>query len=66
MVRGCFSWNGLGPIVAFVNPDGCKAVLSTFVLPIVEEHFRDNHCHFQHDQFTKPSLWGSGLWTTMS
>jgi hypothetical protein len=51
-VRGCFSWNGLGPLVipkGNLNTEGYKGILTHCVLSTVEDQFGDDDCLYQHD-----------------
>jgi hypothetical protein len=44
---GCFSWNGLGPLVILhgnLNTEGYKDILTHCVLPTVEDQFGDDDC----------------------
>jgi hypothetical protein len=49
---GCFSWNGLGPLVilyANLNREGYKEILTCCILSMVEDQFGDDDCLYQHD-----------------
>jgi hypothetical protein len=49
-VWGCFSWNGLGPLIILhgnLNTEGYKNILTHCILSMVEDHFSDDNC--QHD-----------------
>jgi hypothetical protein len=49
---GCFSWNGLGPLVilhGYINTEGYKDILTHCVLSMVEDQFGDDDCMYQHE-----------------
>jgi hypothetical protein len=49
---GCFSWNGLGPLVILhgnLNAVGYKDILTHYILSTVEDQFGDDSCLYQHD-----------------
>jgi hypothetical protein len=49
---GCFSWNGLGPLVILhgnLNTEGYKDILTCCILSMVEDQFDDDDCLYQHD-----------------
>jgi hypothetical protein len=51
-VWGCFSWNGLGPIVILhgnLNTEGYKNILTCCVMSVIEDQFADDDCLYQHD-----------------
>jgi hypothetical protein len=51
-VWGCFSWNGLDPLVILhrnINAEGYKGTLTLCILPMVEDQFGDDDCLYQHD-----------------
>jgi hypothetical protein len=51
-VCGCFSWNGLGPLVILhgnLNMEGYKDILTCCILSMVEDQFGDDDCLYQHD-----------------
>jgi hypothetical protein len=46
-VCGCFSWNGLGPLVVLhenLNAEGYKDIFTICVLSILEDQFSDDDC----------------------
>lgn len=50
--EGCFSWNELNPLIPLhgnVNAEEYKDILTSLVLPMVEDHFSDDLCLNQHD-----------------
>jgi hypothetical protein len=68
-VWGCFSWNGLHPLIILhgnLNTEGYKDILTCCILSTVEDQFGDDDCLYQHDNDPchKEGLWGNGLWTT--
>jgi hypothetical protein len=51
-VSGCFSWNGLGPLVILhgnINTEGYKDILTRCILSMAEDQFGDYDCLFEHD-----------------
>jgi hypothetical protein len=51
-VRGCFSGNGLGPLVilhGIPNAEGYKDILTRCIVSMVEYQFSDDDCLYQHD-----------------
>jgi hypothetical protein len=51
-VWGCFSWNGLGPLVilhGILNAEGYKDFLTLCILSTIEDQFVDDSCLYQHD-----------------
>jgi hypothetical protein len=49
---GCFSWNGLGPLIILhgnINAEGYKDILTRCILSTIEDHFGDDDCLYQHD-----------------
>jgi hypothetical protein len=51
-VWGCFSWNGLGPLIILngnIKAEGYKNILTCCVLSTVEDQFSDDDCLYQHD-----------------
>jgi hypothetical protein len=51
-VWGCFSWNGLGPLIILhgnINAEGYKNILTRCVLSMVEDQFDYDDCLYQHD-----------------
>jgi hypothetical protein len=51
-VWGCFSWNGLGPVIirhGNINAEGYKDILTCWILPMIEDHFGVDDCLYQHD-----------------
>jgi hypothetical protein len=51
-VWGCFSWNGLGPLVILhgnINAEGYKDILTRCALSTVEDQFDDDDCLYHHD-----------------
>jgi hypothetical protein len=51
-VCGCFSWNGLGPLVILhgnIKAEGYKNVLTHCVLSTVEDQFGDDSSLYWHD-----------------
>jgi hypothetical protein len=52
IVWGCFSWNGLGPLVILhgnLIAEGYKDILIHCILSTVEDQFGDDSCLYQHD-----------------
>jgi hypothetical protein len=67
-VWGCFSWNGLGPLVILhgnINAEGYKDIVTRCVLSTVKEQFGDDDCLYQHDNAPCYKAWSvrDGLWT---
>lgn len=53
MVWGCFSWEGLGPLIKIRSTlcaDGYKDILDNSALPALWQHFGNDHCLFQQDR----------------
>jgi hypothetical protein len=51
-VWGCFSWNGLGPLIILhgnLNTEQYKDILTHCILSMVEDQFGDDDCLYQHD-----------------
>jgi hypothetical protein len=51
-VWGCFSLNGLGPLVILhgnLNTEGYKDILTCCILSTVEDQFGDDDCLYEHD-----------------
>jgi hypothetical protein len=51
-VWGCFSWNGLGPLVILhgnINVEGYKDILTPCTLSTVEDQISDDDCLYLHD-----------------
>jgi hypothetical protein len=51
-VWGCFSCNGLGPLVILhgnLNAVGYKDIITCYILSTVEHHFGGDDCLYQHD-----------------
>jgi hypothetical protein len=49
---GCFSWNGLGPLVILhgnVNTEGYKDIHTCCVLSTIEDQLDDDDRLYQHD-----------------
>jgi hypothetical protein len=49
---GCFSWNGLGPLIILhgtLNAEGYKDILTLCILSMVEDQLGDDCCLYQHD-----------------
>jgi hypothetical protein len=49
---GCFSWNGLGPLVILrghLNTEGYKDILTGCILSMVEDQLSDDSCLYQHN-----------------
>jgi transposase len=54
---GCFSWNGLGPLVILcgnINAEHYKDILTRCILCSVEDQFGDDDCLYQHDSASLP------------
>jgi hypothetical protein len=50
-VWGCFSRNGLGPLIilhGYINTEGYKDMLTHYILSIVDQ-FGNDDCLYQHD-----------------
>jgi hypothetical protein len=51
-VWGCFSWNGLHPLIILhgsLKAEGYKDILTSCILSMVEDQFSDDDCLYQHD-----------------
>jgi hypothetical protein len=51
-VWGCFSWNGLDPLVILhgnLNVEGYKDILTHYILSTIQDQFSDDDCLYQHD-----------------
>jgi hypothetical protein len=51
-VWGCYSWNGLCPLVILhgnVNAEGYTDILTCCILSTIEDQFSDDDCLYQHD-----------------
>jgi hypothetical protein len=51
-VWGCFSWNGLGPLMilhGILNTEGYKDILTCCILSVVEDQSSGDNCLYQHD-----------------
>jgi hypothetical protein len=49
---GCFSWNGLGPLIILrgnLNAEVYKDILTSCILSMLEDQFGDDDCLYQHD-----------------
>jgi hypothetical protein len=49
---GCFSWNGLDPLVILhgnINAEGYKDILTCCILSTLEDQFSDDDCLYLHD-----------------
>jgi hypothetical protein len=49
---GCFSWNGLGPLIILhgnLYAEEYKDILTHCILSMVEDQFSDDSCLYQHD-----------------
>jgi hypothetical protein len=51
-VWGCFSWNGLGPLIILhgsINAEGYKDILTRFIQSTVEDQSSDDDYLYQND-----------------
>jgi hypothetical protein len=65
-VWGCFSWNGLGPLIILhrnVNVEEYKDILSHCMLSTVEDQFSGDCISMTVLPAIKQGLWGNGLWS---
>jgi hypothetical protein len=65
-VWGCFSWNGLVPLIILhgnLHTEGYKDILTSCILSVVEDQISDDCISMTVLPAIKQGLCGNGLWT---